>query len=220
MFDINVRMRDGSIAENADARERLIKAAEKLFAEKGFNGVSVREITNAACTHLSAVNYHFGSKEGLYLAVYQTRFLERARRLRNAFTQRLKAYELSPGNIIRALAEAVVLGPLSEEERLIHYHLLVREITSPTKAFDLIVKEGIRPFVALVEEALRPHFKDVPPQRLRLAVLSIFAQVLYFNFARPKIEASTERTYDHSFKKELVEHIVLFSLKGLKGLWP
>lgn len=52
-----------------DTRERILDAGEALFAEHGFAGASVRAITAAAGTNLNAVNYHFGSKEGLFRAV-------------------------------------------------------------------------------------------------------------------------------------------------------
>ncbi|MGB0685402.1 MAG: TetR/AcrR family transcriptional regulator [Planctomycetota bacterium] len=47
----------------------VLDAARRLFAEKGFPGTSLREITREAGVNLAAVNYHFGSKEGLLLAV-------------------------------------------------------------------------------------------------------------------------------------------------------
>ena len=47
-------------------RARLLKAAEQLFAERGFRKVTVREICHAAKANVAAVNYHFGDKLGLY----------------------------------------------------------------------------------------------------------------------------------------------------------
>jgi AcrR family transcriptional regulator len=46
-------------------KQRLIEAAEHLFADDGFEKVSVRDITNRAGANVAAVNYHFGSREGL-----------------------------------------------------------------------------------------------------------------------------------------------------------
>ncbi|MCG8692946.1 MAG: TetR family transcriptional regulator, partial [Minwuiales bacterium] len=54
-----------------DARERLLDAAVGLFAERGFDGVSTRELVSRAKVNLSAITYHFGGKEALYRAVFE-----------------------------------------------------------------------------------------------------------------------------------------------------
>ncbi len=53
----------------AETRERILDAAEALFGEVGFDGVSLRDITGRAGANVAAVNYHFGSKEKLVDAV-------------------------------------------------------------------------------------------------------------------------------------------------------
>lgn len=64
---------------------RLVEAAETLIAQKGFDAVSVRDITGLAKANVAAVNYHFGSREGLLAAVLEYRIkpvvVERAKRL-------------------------------------------------------------------------------------------------------------------------------------------
>jgi AcrR family transcriptional regulator len=66
-------------------RQRIIDAAEQLFAEKGFNNTTMRAITSMADVNLAAVNYHFGSKESLLQEVFEKHILplnkERRRRL-------------------------------------------------------------------------------------------------------------------------------------------
>jgi len=52
-------------ASSADTRQRLIEAAANLFANKGFEHVTVREICKASNANVAAVNYHFGDKAGL-----------------------------------------------------------------------------------------------------------------------------------------------------------
>lgn len=52
-----------------DTRERLLKIAARLFADKGFAGASVRQIVQEAGANISAIRYHFGDKRGLYRAV-------------------------------------------------------------------------------------------------------------------------------------------------------
>lgn len=53
----------------AETRASLLAAGTNLFATRGFDGTSVRDLTRAAGANLGAINYHFGSKRGLYDAV-------------------------------------------------------------------------------------------------------------------------------------------------------
>lgn len=66
-------MREMTIPESGSKR-KLLDAAEQLFAEKGFEAVSVRDITQLAKTNVASVNYHFGSRDGL-LALVMTRYM-------------------------------------------------------------------------------------------------------------------------------------------------
>ena len=85
-------------------KERILDSAERLFAEQGFAGASMRAITTAAGANLAAVNYHFGSKESLIDAVFARR-LQPINRERLEWLDRLE----SAGNpslhahIIRAM---------------------------------------------------------------------------------------------------------------------
>lgn len=54
-----------------DTKEKILEVANDLFAEKGFNGTSIRDIAKNADVNLSAVNYHFSNKENLYAQVFQ-----------------------------------------------------------------------------------------------------------------------------------------------------
>src|SRR5581483_1005549 len=58
---------------SADTKTRLLREAERRFAEHGYDGVSLRQLTAAAGVNLAAVNYHFGSKEGLLAAIFESR---------------------------------------------------------------------------------------------------------------------------------------------------
>ena len=55
----------------SDTKERILDAAERLFADNGFPATSMRDITQEAGVNLAAVNYHFGSKEALMIAVLE-----------------------------------------------------------------------------------------------------------------------------------------------------
>ena len=59
----------------ARTRERLLEAAERLFAERGFRATSVRALTSEARCNVASVNYHFGGKEGLYREMFRRRLV-------------------------------------------------------------------------------------------------------------------------------------------------
>ena len=56
-------------------RARLLEAAERLFAERGFRATSVRALTSEARCNVASVNYHFGGKEGLYREMFRRRLV-------------------------------------------------------------------------------------------------------------------------------------------------
>jgi AcrR family transcriptional regulator len=84
--------RDAGREDDSRARDRILKAAERLFADRGYNGVSVRDIAAAAGVNSAAIAYYFRSKDGLLSEVYRRhctplieerlRMLAAARRLR------------------------------------------------------------------------------------------------------------------------------------------
>lgn len=74
--------------EVLDTRQRILKAAERFYAERGFEGTSMRSLTEAAEVNLAAVNYHFGSKKALMWEMFRERIVpvntERLRMLETA----------------------------------------------------------------------------------------------------------------------------------------
>jgi AcrR family transcriptional regulator len=202
---------------NSISRERILDEAEALFAAKGFHAVTVREITNAADCNLAAVNYHFGNKQNLYLEVFRARWTPRARKIQASFRNALSARDgRSLAGIVHALAKAFLQGPLTDEERLRHSQLMIREMAMPTPAADILVGQVIQPFFRELADLLRPFLaRGTEREQVMLNILSVFAMVIYFNFARLPVMRVTGREYDHHFKERLVEHIVQFSLRGL-----
>jgi len=77
--------------EALDTRQRILKAAERFYAERGFEGTSMRSLTEAAEVNLAAVNYHFGSKKALMWEMFRGRIVpvntERLRLLEEVLAQ-------------------------------------------------------------------------------------------------------------------------------------
>jgi AcrR family transcriptional regulator len=96
-------------------KELLIDAAERLFAERGFAGVGIREIARAAGANTAAVNYHFESKNNLWLEIMRRRMAPiDAERFRRLDAARAEAREKSQRLSVGALTDALI-GPLIDE---------------------------------------------------------------------------------------------------------
>ena len=93
---------------------------------------------------------------------------------------------------------------------------MTREMTQPTKAFELVAQQVIEPFFKDVGEKLSSVLSDeMDQEQMALNIFSIFAMVLYFNFARVAVSRLTGCQYDTAFRARLVEQITEFSLRGL-----
>ena len=197
-----------------EIREKLLKAAEEIFALKGFKEAGIREITRKAGCNVAAVNYYFGSKKNLYLTVVKELWLPRSQRLREEFLKRAREKK-DLGGVIEALADAFFSSPFSEEEIWRHRRLLAHELVHSTEALNIMVKEGLIPFF----EAVRSHLvslapKGVSEKSMKMAVLSILGQIIYFNLVKPIAQAFVGELSERDIK----EHIKHLSLKGLEGL--
>jgi AcrR family transcriptional regulator len=109
----SVQKLDSQLVRKRDTRAQLILAAERLFAERGIDGVSLREINLAANQrNTSAAHYYFGSKEALIDAIFEFRRAEIGRR-RDALLERMEADGHADP---RMLAEALIV-PIASDPR-------------------------------------------------------------------------------------------------------
>lgn len=87
-----------------NTKDRILGAAEELFAQHGFAGTSLRQVTSRADVNIAAVNYHFGSKENLVNEVFRRRLDELSENRINALR---RAVEEQPGSL-EALLSAFI----------------------------------------------------------------------------------------------------------------
>jgi AcrR family transcriptional regulator len=94
-----------------DTRQRVLETAVQEFALHGFDGPSIRDLTVAAGVNQAAINYHFGSKDGLIQTIFEelaTPLIEERLRGLDALEQKAKGRPLVTEQIIRIMIEPVV----------------------------------------------------------------------------------------------------------------
>ena len=205
-------------AGDEGTRERLLDTAERLFAERGFDGASVREITAAAGCNVAAVNYHFGSKENLYREVFR-------RRLAALRDHRLARVRAVLGQADRPTVEAVLeaftdafLEPLVGEGpgRLL-MELWAHEMFQPRLPRELFQREMLQPVQEALAGALQAAEPGLGPEAARLAVFSVVAQLVHVVHRFRIAERSGGELPDLA---GIARHIVRFSAGGIRSLAP
>jgi len=199
-----------------ETRDRLLRAAERLFAQRGFKDVTVREICHDARANVAAVNYHFGDKLGLYRETMQIAIDA----MRDATEAARRAGEgLPPDEQLRAYIGLFLRRLLAPGHESVH-QLVNREINDPTPALDDLVEQGMRPRLEYLSGVVaRIIGCDHDDPRVMRCVLSVQSQSIIY--ARPNAVAErlgfrfrpTPTQID-----EAARHIADFSIAGIRAI--
>lgn len=195
-------------------REKLIEAAGQIFAERGYQAATIREICKKAGANVAAVNYTFGDKLGLYTEVLR----HSMRAAQSAALSAALDDELTPEETIRTVIRVRLMSLCKEERPSWHFRLVMHEFTHPTPAMSRVVDEGMRPIYERVKKAVGKLI-GLPPEHetTRLTVNSIVGQVLFYTFSQPvlcRLQPELKLTPDQL--ERIADHIAEFSLAYLK----
>jgi AcrR family transcriptional regulator len=204
-----------SAPRDKETRERLLKAAVRLFADRGFKKVTVRDICRAARANVAAVNYHFGDKLGLYREVMQSA-IDAMRGTNDA--ARLAGEGQPPEEQLRRFISVFVHRVLRPGDDAIH-KLLNREMNDPTPALDALVEKGLRPRIEYLSNVIATMIGCEPgdPRVLR-CLGSVQSQFLVYlpNPIAARLGLIPEIT--PARLDEIARHIADFSLAGIHAV--
>jgi AcrR family transcriptional regulator len=200
-----------NISKTQDA---IMEAAGKIFAEEGYSKATVREICRQAGANIAAINYHFGDKKGLYLAVLK---------YYQGISFQIYPPDLgidksqSPEEKLRAFIRSFLLRIMDEGKPAWFGKFLAREFTQPTWAFDILVEETIRPSFQILTGIVAAILgKGAKERKVRLCSMSIVGQCLYFRHSHPVISRLFPgEVFGSEQIDELTDHIACVSLYGL-----
>jgi AcrR family transcriptional regulator len=200
---------------SADTRQRLIDAAATLFADRGFENVTVREICKTSNANVAAVNYHFGDKAGLYRAVVTLAI--RQMQETNELSQRA-GDGLSPADQIREFIRVFVHRLTGDRPNNWIHRLMAREMEHPTEALEQVMTQVVKPRLEYLAGVAATVMGLAPSDpRVQRSVASLQMQCLIA--ARP-IPPSLEKAFAPAMRDvdATVNHIAEFSLGGMRAI--
>lgn len=191
-------------------RARLIEAAREVFSQHGFQGATVREICRRAEANVAAVNYHFGSKDGLLAEALNFNKIK-ALQISNAATDAGAEVRL------RLFVRDFMLMLLDENNSSRQCRMMARELADPTPALDKIVTEAIAPLHKFLGELVREIVGDKLNEReLQRHVFSLLGQCLFYRNSQPVLQRlHPQLHYDVAEIGAIATHIADFSLAAL-----
>lgn len=149
-----------------DTKDRILDAAERLFAANGFRGTSIKQLAREARVNQAAMNYHFGSKAGLIEKVIE----RRANPLNRQRKERLEAVRQGcrprVKEVLRAFIEPTFtqISPLAERKYFLA--LAGRAFFEPDSVTRQILEEQFRPTFLLLRDVMHEALPDLPPEVL------------------------------------------------------
>jgi AcrR family transcriptional regulator len=202
------------LAQSETARRRIVEAAGVVFAAKGFQASTVREICQLAEVNIAAISYYFEDKASLYREI-----------LRVAAEQEIQAYPLPkwtpdtlPATRLHDLILVVMRRLGGVGQGMWQSRLIVRELLQPTEFCPELSQNHFRPHFELMLGILDEILPATTPAHARLQTAqSIFGQCISFRVTSEasRLVLGDEAMSSHYSPEDLAKHITQFTLAAL-----
>ena len=200
---------------DVNTKEALLAAAIRVFADKGFDAATVRDICGMAQANVAAVNYHYGGKDALYAAVLDEVFPKDDHT--RAWSDPTLPPEERLHDFLRGLAEEIF--ERGNEMVAQRWAIFLREMAKPSQHLDFLIRRQIQPRVdelrTIVADILGPA---VPENLMIFCSTNVWALMLDHMLTQPILDRLTPSRPALQDIDRLVEHVMVFSLGGLHAV--
>jgi AcrR family transcriptional regulator len=199
-------------ADGAATRDRILECAGELFARTGFAETTSKAVAAAAGVDLASINYHFGSRTGLYQAV----LAEAHRRLITLdLLENLERADVPARVKLARVIDAFVEGALTR--RGWHPRVLGRELFAPSSNLEILVRREALPKIEVIAHVIS-ELTGIPAgdPALPRCVLTVAAPCIML-FVAPTGVPGPLQAVRRMPRAELVAHLHRFALAGLKA---
>lgn len=196
------------------SRERLLDAAEGLFAEVGYSGVPVREIAARAKVNLGSIPYYFGTKEKLLKEVLLRRVLpikaERERLLNMVLD--------NPKPTLESILYAVLAPAFrSSREQSVYRRLAGRLATDPTPEVRKVMDEIYNPRTLMFPKALRMACPQIDIEEFYWRLMCVYGSMFYVQADTGRMQAVAGPHFDTSDPDLALKYVIPFLAAGLRA---
>jgi AcrR family transcriptional regulator len=195
-------------------KQRILEAAETLFARHGFAGASLRQVTSAANVNLAAVNYHFGSKDKLIEEVFR-------RRLDELNSRRLKALQALEENASLEDALAAFIRPALDlahegEGGGAFVRVLARAYAEHNDQLRKFLSENYGHVLKQFAKVFSQQLPDLDREELYWR-LDIVAGALTYAMADFGIIQRRAEVSERQHREQAIQHLIRFAAAGLRA---
>ena len=190
-----------------DKQIEILNVAERLFAEEGFDGTSVRDIAKKANINVAMISYYFGSKEKLLEALVINRIGTMKLRLENLLQEdstpiekidKLVVYYINQINANRSIY------------KILHFEFSTKKREINTDAFTEVKKSNLKIMESIVKEG---QLQGIFQPNINIALISptIIGSLIYFHMNKPLyvdlFDLKTDEAYEEYIETTLTQHI-------------
>lgn len=209
-----------TVTERVETREALLDAAERLFADVGIDGASLRTITSKAGANLASVNYHFGSKEGLVRAVISRRFKPMTRERLAALDacERRASERLELECVLRAFVAPVITMLADDPEQGSYFiRFMGRLHTELTPMTVAILHEEFAETLTRFEAALRKALPYLPLDTLYWRFHFAMGAMLHTISCGRMLTEYSNGICSYDDPEDVTRRLVSFMAAGMRG---
>lgn len=186
---------------------QILQVAEQLFAEKGFDGTSIRAIAKQAKINIAMVSYYFGSKEKMLEALIMSRISDLKIQLENLLKE-----DLSPMEKVDKLIDLYIARMQKNRciYQIVHFELSNKKREVNLKSFTEVKKRNVEFLNEIINQGQEKGIfrKDI---NIYLIPPTVLGTYFHFIMNRPLYEEllglHTDQAFDHYIQNELSTHI-------------
>ena len=204
-------------------KDKILDAAEELFAERGYYGVSIRDITRHAGVELALANYHFGPKEELFRHVIARRAVDNSSRQMASLHRAIAAASGRPPSVealVRAFCEPMFERTMRGGPGWKHYLQLLSHTANTRQSHGFLapMNERYDPVVAAYTDAFKQALPAASPRNVHYSVFFLQGAIVYALAETGAINRQSGELVDASDFDAILDRMVPYFAAGFYAL--